>query len=261
MQAMQMLAQASDNASQILSIWDFVLKGGPVMIPIGLASLVALAIVIERSVSLRRRRIIPDGLLQDVKARLADGAGAGKAQALERCTQDGSPLAQVLAAAIRRLGEPIERIEKHVEETGQRVVLKLRRYMRSLSMIASIATLLGLLGTITGMIQAFQTVAGSAEALGKTELLAKGIYEAMITTAAGLIVAIPTMVAYHWLSARIEQIVLEIDETAVAFVEGLNAPAATAAAAPPTAAATTAPATTTTPTASEGQASVCATAL
>jgi biopolymer transport protein ExbB len=88
-----------------------------------------------------------------------------------------------------------------------------------LQVIGAIAPLLGLLGTIFGMIQAFQTVATSAEALGKTELLAKGIYEAMVTTAAGLLVAIPSVIGYHWISAKIETLVAEMDRICVDLVE------------------------------------------
>ena len=87
-----------------------------------------------------------------------------------------------------------------------------------LSLLYSVATLLGLLGTILGLIEAFQTVALSGEALGKTELLAKGIYEAMITTAAGLFVAIPTVIAYHWISSKIERLVGDMDRMTLEFL-------------------------------------------
>jgi len=98
-------------------------------------------------------------------------------------------------------------------------VLKLRKYLRVLAVIASIAPLMGLLGTIFGMIQAFQTVAASGSALGRTEMLAMGIYQAMITTAAGLLVAIPVLIAYHWIVAKIERLVMEIDQMTVEFIE------------------------------------------
>ena len=90
-------------------------------------------------------------------------------------------------------------MEKNIAEAGCGVVVKLRKYMRVLSVIASISPLMGLLGTIFGMIKAFQTVAVSGEALGKTELLARGIYEALITTAARLLVTIPAVVCYPWI--------------------------------------------------------------
>ena len=95
----------------------------------------------------------------------------------------------------------------------------MRKYLRVLSVIAAVTPLLGLLGTIMGMIRAFQTVATSAEALGRTELLAQGIYEAMITTAAGLSVAIPVLIVYHWISGKVERLVADLDLDVTDFVE------------------------------------------
>ncbi len=203
---------------QIQSVWDFVVKGGPMMIPIGILSLVALTVIIERMVSLRRRQVVPDGFLPGLQAVLEDGLD-DRTAALEYCQNDGSPVASIFAVGIKRLGEPVELLEKHVQEAGEREVRKLRKFLRSLAVVASIAPLMGLLGTIFGMIKAFQTVATSGEALGKAELLAKGIYEAMITTAAGLLVAIPTLIAYHWISAKIERLVTEMDQMTCEFIE------------------------------------------
>lgn len=208
----------ADGASaSITSVWDFCVKGGPVMIPIGICSLVALTVVIERSISLARRRIIPADFLTGLHAVLRGRPDIPAA--IEYCRRNGAPVANVFLAGLRRMDEPVETLERHVQEAGEREVLRMRKYMRVLSVIASVATLLGLLGTIFGMITAFQTVAASGEALGKTELLAKGIYEALITTAAGLIVSIPVMIAYHWIAARIDRLVMEIDQMSVEFVE------------------------------------------
>lgn len=210
-------AQAAESV-EIESLWDFVAKGGPMMVPIGIASLVALAVLVERFVSLRRRKVIPPGFLPSLRSALNDGSGNAN-RALEFCKTNGSPVANVFAAGIKRLHEPVALLEKHIGDAGEREVFKLRKNVRVLSVIASVAPLLGLLGTIFGMITAFQTVAMSAEALGKTELLAKGIYEAMITTAAGLSVAIPALIGHHWISAKIEHLVTEIDQMTVDFVE------------------------------------------
>jgi len=179
----------SATSASLQSVWDMMTKGGPVMIPIGICSLIALAVVVERTISLRRKNIIPprflDGLSDVLKDRIAD-----RDDAIAYCRESGSPIAAIVSAGVKKLGEPIERLEKYIEEAGQREVLKLGKNLRILSVISMIAPLLGLLGTIFGMIDAFQTVAVSGEALGKTELLAKGIYQAMITTAAGLSLAI-----------------------------------------------------------------------
>lgn len=201
-----------------LSLWDLTLKGGPVMVPIGIGSLVALAVIVERVISLRRSRIIPAEFVSGLKAVMPNGDG-DRTRALEYCRASDTPIARIFVVGIRRLGEPIELLEKHVEEAGQREVSRLRKHLRMLAAIASISTLLGLLGTILGLIEAFQTVAASGDALGKTELLAGGIYEAMVTTAAGLCVAIPVIIAHQWLCARVEQLVREMDETTLEFIE------------------------------------------
>ena len=211
------------EAVKVQSVWDFVVKGGPVMIPIVLCSLIALTVTVERLISLRRRCVIPRGFFPGL-TKLLENGHSDRDKALEYCRSNGSPVANVFSAGVKRLGEPVELLEKHIHEAGQREVSKLRKFLRLLSVIASIAPLLGLLGTIFGMINAFQTVAASGEALGKTELLAKGIYQAMITTAAGLMVAIPVLIAYHWIAARVEQLVDEIDRLAVDFVETYAGP-------------------------------------
>ena len=214
-----------NDAVKVKSIWDFVVKGGPVMIPIGICSLVALTVVIERLISLRHGKIIPPDFQPTLTGLLSDRSSDRRQKSLEYCQKHGTPIAAIFAAGIKKLGEPVELVERHIQEAGQREVLKLRKYLRTLSVIAAIAPLLGLLGTILGMITAFETVAASGEALGRTELLAKGIYEAMITTAGGLIVAIPVVIAYHWFSARVERLVAVIDALVVDFIEDYARPA------------------------------------
>ncbi len=208
------------DSLQVQSVWDFVIKGGLMMIPIGICSLVAMTVLVERLVSLRRRRVIPDDFLPGLRAVLGVGSGSAEA-AIEYCREQACPVANVFLAGLRRLGGSRELVERHIQEAGRREVIRLRQYLRVLSVIAAVTPLMGLLGTIFGMIRAFQTVATSGEALGKTELLAEGIYEAMITTAAGLIVAIPALICYHWLSAKVQGLVMDIDEMTVEFIEDL----------------------------------------
>ncbi len=208
-------AEPDVSALEVQSIWDFVVKGGPMMIPIGLCSLFALAVIAERLIQIRRSRVIPPAF----KAGLQSAMSNGRDAAIAYCKQNTSPVANVFAAGLRRFSMPLEVLERHISEAGEREVLKLRKHLRSLSVIAAVTPLLGLLGTIFGMISAFQTVATSGEALGKAELLAGGIYEAMITTAAGLIVAIPVLIMHHVIAGRIERLVMEIDQMSVEFVE------------------------------------------
>lgn len=216
----QVDAGAADSAVAIQSVWDFIVKGGPMMIPIVACSLIAAAVTAERLLSLRRQSVIPPDFLPGLKKQLGDGNGGGNRQkALAYCTNHKAPVAAVFAAGIKRLDESVEVLERHIQEAGERLVMSLRKYLRILSVIASISPLMGLLGTIFGMIKAFQTVATSAEALGKTEKLATGIYEAMITTAGGLLVCIPVVICYNYISARIERLVVDIDQMTVDFVE------------------------------------------
>lgn len=213
----------SAGSVKIESVWDFVVKGGPVMFPIGLCSLAALTVIVERLLSLRRGAIIPPAFLPEIK-RLLERNASGREDALSLCQRDSSPIARVFSAAIRRLDDSTESLSRHVEEAGARVVVDLRKNLRALSVIGSVSPLLGLLGTIFGMIEAFQTVAAAGESLGRTEVLAKGIYEAMITTAAGLIVAIPCVVAYHGFTGKIERAVRDMDELTVDFLESFGRP-------------------------------------
>ncbi len=209
---------APPNSAQVTSVWDFVLKGGFMMIPIGICSLVMLAVAAERALSVRKRSVIPPSFLPGLKKKFSE-PGADPAAAISYCKKNDSPIARIFAAGLKRLHLPLETLERHISEAGEREIIKLRKNLRALSIIAAITPLLGLLGTIFGMISAFQTVAVTGDALGRTELLASGIYEALITTAAGLIVAIPALILYHWLSAKIDKIVHEMDLMTLDFVE------------------------------------------
>lgn len=216
------LAQATDTSSlmQVHSVFDFIVKGGPTMILIGICSLVALAVIVERLVVLRRKHVIPPAFLDGIKSAAHD-----RARALDLCKTNASPVANIIAVAVKRRGERIEVIEKAVGEAGRREIVGLRHRMRLLGALPQVATMLGLLGTIFGMIKTFQSVAASGQSLGKTEALAKGIYEAWTCTAAGLLVAIPVMVAYQMLLGRIDSLVVEMDRVAVDFVENHGGPA------------------------------------
>lgn len=218
------IAQAAgdaDNASMAVgSVWDFVLKGGWMMIPIGICSLVVLAVSVERAIVLRRKEVVPDGFESGLMPTLDNGVRS-KRDAEAYCEKSNSPIGRTVLAGVERIGRPMETIEKHMASAGEHEIFQLRRRLRALSVVAAIAPLLGLVGTIFGMIKAFQTVALSGEALGKTELLAEGIYEAMITTAAGLVVAIPALVLHHWFASRIENLTRLMDGVCVNAIEAI----------------------------------------
>lgn len=196
------------------SVWDLMVKGGWVMAPIGLCSLAALAITAERLWMLRPGSVAPKAVID------AAGDRSRNVPALRQaCEKSPSPLSEVLLAAVRARGEGPDRRDRLVEEAGHREVQKLRRRVRLLSALPQVATMLGLLGTVFGMIRTFTVVAASGESLGKTERLAQGIYEAWTATAAGLAVAIPTLIAYHIVLSRIDDATALIDRVASGWLK------------------------------------------
>jgi biopolymer transport protein ExbB len=197
----------------IHSVWDFVMKGGPTMYVILLCSLVALTIIVERSIILRRRYVAPRDFAAAIR-----GMGNDRTRALELCEANGSPLANVIAAVIRRRGEGPAALREAVTSAGSRELVRLRARMRLLGALPQVATMLGLLGTVFGMIKTFQSVAASGQSLGKTEMLAKGIFEAWTCTAAGILVAIVVLIAYHTLMGRIDAAAVELDKAAEEFI-------------------------------------------
>lgn len=210
-----MLTLAQESQPEALgSVFELATRGGIMMIPIAICSLVVVAVVVERVTVLRRNKVVPPEFTEAL-----DKAGSDAAKAQKACDEGDSPAARIVLAGLGKLGHVREVIEKHIASAGEHEVYLMRRRLRALTVVGAIAPLLGLTGTIFGMIRAFATVAESGESLGRAEMLAGGIYEAMITTAAGLLVAIPTVVCYHWLAGRVERLTRELDGVAVLFIE------------------------------------------
>jgi biopolymer transport protein ExbB len=183
------------------SLTEMLVSGGPLMVPIGLCSVVALAYTLERALRLRRAALG----LSELGGELVEVVRAGGPErGLELCRAKPSPLSRVMHTALSTWGAPVLEREKAVEDAGQREVRRLSAGLRPLVVVAAIAPLLGLLGTVWGMILAFSAIAQQA-GLGRPELLADGIRQALVTTAAGLAIAIPTHAAYFWLKGRIER--------------------------------------------------------
>jgi len=214
---------ANSAAIRIESVWDFVMKGGPTMVAIALCSLVALTVIVERSIVLRRRGIVPPRFISALQAVASDTP-----KAVSLCQSDPSPVAAILGAVVRHRGQSPETVEKAVRAAGSRVLIRFRQRMRLLSALPQVSTMLGLLGTIFGMIKSFQAVAASGQSLGKTETLARGIFEAWTNTAAGLLVAIPVLIAYHVLMGRIDTMTGELDRVAADWIEADARPLITA---------------------------------
>lgn len=204
------------------NVWELYQAGGFFMIPLTACSVLAVALIIERFVALRRGAIIPGGFFQGLKA-VADDLRDDREQALNYCRQHDSPIARMLAAGIKRLPRGHDAAEKAIEDAGANEALKLRRNMRLLYAIGSVATLLGLIGTISGMIKAFQSAAASGT--GDVQKLSTGIYEAMVNTFAGLAVAIVVTLFYYFFVGRIEKLISEMNDLLVSFSDeyGFNA--------------------------------------
>lgn len=192
------------------------IEGGPVMWPLLLCSVAALAIFLEKLYSLRREKIIPRSLLTIVNSLISDKKISEVKMA---CQQNTSPLAAVLHAGVSLHGKKRDRIKENIEEVGKKEVLTLSRNIGALATIAHISPLLGLLGTVTGMFRVFQVI--TSQGVGNAQSLAGGIAEALITTIAGLVIAIPTVVAYRYLTAKVKGHVSEIAEHALKLMDAV----------------------------------------
>jgi biopolymer transport protein ExbB len=183
--------------------------GGPLMIPIVLSSFLLFLITFERLISLRRRRVVPRLFVERFLLQLREGA-LDRSEALERCEDETSHVARVFAAAIRKWGKPAVEVEQAVLDEGERTGNVLRRYLRLMNGISTVSPLLGLAGTVWGMMNAFNVIATNS-AMGRAEMLAGGISVALVTTASGLMVAIPAMILYLYFVGRVDSLVMEID--------------------------------------------------
>ncbi len=200
------------------NLWDLFRSGGPVMYILGASSIIAVAIIFERLYSLRRSQVLPREFMPGLKQVLRDPRDeAQRHAALEYCRANDSPIARMVMAYIKRLPRGFESAEKALEDAGGNEALKLRANMRMFYAIGSVATLLGLVGTIAGMIKAFMTTASAGDASNKVQLLSTGIYEAMVCTFGGLAVAILVTVFYYFFIGRIEKLIGDINDELTRF--------------------------------------------
>ena len=196
---------------------ELLIKGGPVMIPILLGSVIGVAIVLERFWVLRAcGPAVPRALAQRVFKLVKDGQAA---EAIQVCAQHPrSPLAGLLRVGLERRSLPLDRLEKILEQVGNNQVQRLERRLGTLASIVSIEPLMGFLGTITGLIRAFMSWE-QAGANVTVNSLAGGIYEAMITTAAGLSVAVPLFLCYNYFISRIKSVANDLTNHAIQLTE------------------------------------------
>ena len=181
--------------------------------PLLLASILAVAFIIERSIALRRSKVVPEGLLQSIVAEYRQG---GATEEMIARVAKHSPLGRVLSAGLRNVKSSREAMKEAIEEAGRGVAHDLERFLTSLGTIASIAPLMGLFGTVVGMIEIF----GSTTAAGSNpQQLAHGISVALYNTGFGLLIAIPAMIFYRHFRALVDSLVVEMEQQAIKLVE------------------------------------------
>lgn len=196
---------------------DVIFKGGILMIPILFCSVLALGIIIEKLINLRRKRVIPYEILKRVEGHLRE---KNISDATSLCKKNQSVMTRILLAAILHRDKDRTEIKEIIEDAGRHEVPILDRYNNSLGTIASISPLLGLLGTVTGMIKVFTVIA--FEGVGHPMALAGGISEALITTAAGLVVAIPTLIFYNYFVSKSESLIVEMEKNSLRILSILK---------------------------------------
>jgi len=196
-----------------IRVIDLIVRGGIVMYPIILCSIIALAIFLERLWVLRRKRIIPSAFIQSVEDNLRNRK---LSEALFLCQNDDSSIAKIFLAGLKNTERGIWMVKEAIEERGGREGIILEKHVGILSTIANLSPLLGLLGTVSGMIKTFKVLSQGAS---NPSLLAGGIAEALITTAAGLVVAIPTLVCYRILKDKAESLIFEMEEDSIRLIE------------------------------------------
>ena len=208
--------------AESVSILDLAIHGGWAMIPLLLLSLVAIYIFVERYLAIKKADTTSDGFIDRIKSLVLAGDING---ARRLCTQTNTPVSRMIDKGISKLGFPLNNIEASIENQGKIEISRLEKNLAGLATIAGAAPMLGFLGTVTGMIQAFMAIAQAEGQVGPKEL-SGGIYEAMVTTAAGLIIGLPAYIGYNYLVGKTDKVVHDMEFTSVEFIELLQEPQA-----------------------------------
>jgi biopolymer transport protein ExbB len=195
-------------------MYELFLKGGILMYPIAFCSIIAVGIFLERIWVLRRRRVLPRDFLIEVEDLVMRRK---RPEAISLCKRNNSSIAHVVRVGIENYGKRRDVIKEKIEEVGRREAASLERYINVIGTIAGVSPLLGLLGTVSGMIKSFNII--SLQGVADPASLAGGISEALITTAAGLVVAIPTFVIYRYLTNKADSLILEMEENSIKMVD------------------------------------------
>ncbi len=206
--------------SETISILELAIKGGSVMIVIGILFIVALYIFLERIFTLQKATKNPESMMEKVKGLVLNGDIEGAKRA---CAKVNSPIARMLEKGLSRIGSPLKNIETSIEYIGKIEIYRLEKNLSFLATISGAAPMIGFLGTVIGMIQAFMTIARLKGAVDP-QVLSSGIYVALITTVGGLIVGILANIAYNYLISRVQKVIHNMEYTAMDFMDLLQEP-------------------------------------
>jgi biopolymer transport protein ExbB len=215
------ITTSENSISTALDAVSLIMKGGIVMIPIAILSIIAVYLTIERYFTIKKAGILDSKFMSNIKGMVLDG-DIKSAQTL--CHSNGTPIGLMIEKGLSRIGKPLKDISVAVENVGKLEVYKLEKGMPILATISGAAPMLGFLGTVTGMIRTFNQMQDSGQQI-TADLLSGGIGEAMMTTVAGLIVGIFAYIGYNLLSSMINKVVYKMEATSVEFLDILHEPA------------------------------------
>jgi biopolymer transport protein ExbB len=208
------------NEDTSMSFFEILTQGGVLMIPLFVLSVLAIYVIAERWRKLENSRMDIAAMLNNIESLLKSGS---QQRAIQYCEEFDKPLARILKSGIKRLGRPIRDIEEAIRNAGKKEIYHLEKRMNWLATIAGVAPLIGFTGTVTGMIRAFMDIQ-SLQGNVNPSVLAGGIWEALITTAAGLIVGIIAFGFYNFLLGKINRMIFELENASADFVDLLQAP-------------------------------------
>lgn len=213
-------AIASASSADSVTMIDLLLKGGLVMIPIGMLSFIAVYLIIERMLVYKKMDKDPSQFLDKIQSLIIQG---DLKSARAYCEQTNTPFARMIDRGLSKIGTPLANIEASIENVGKVELYNLEKNLSTLATISGLGPMLGFLGTVTGMVQAFIAMA-QEEGTISPKLLSSGIYEAMVTTVGGLIVGIIAYVGYNYLVTKLQKIIHQMEYASVEFLELLQQP-------------------------------------
>ncbi len=206
--------------SESISVLDLALKGGWVMLPLALMWVAAIYLFVERLLTINKANIDPEPFMNKVKELVLKNDING---AKLLCVQSNTPVARMIEKGVSRIGSPLKNIEASIENVGKLEIFKLEKNLSTLATISGAAPMIGFLGTVIGMVQAFISIS-QEEGSVSPKLLSNGIYEAMITTVGGLIVGIMAYLAYNYLVTRVAKVIHKMEYTTLGFIDLLQEP-------------------------------------